>query len=99
MAYRIEFARGVQKHLDCLTKTQRVRTFEGIRTHLQHQPLVEARNRKRLCPNPLAPWELRMGEMRVFDEVVEEQPDVARILAVGYKDRNRLVVGGLDIRL
>lgn len=99
MSYRIEFARSVQMHLDCLTRAQRIRIFDGIRTRLQHEPLVETRNRKQLRPNPLAPCELRLGELRVFYEVVENQPDVVRILAVGYKERNRLLIGGLEVRL
>jgi len=39
---------------------------------LTHQPTVATRNRKRLRPNPLAPWELRIGALPVYYEVTEE---------------------------
>jgi len=35
------------------------------------EPIVETRNRKKLRPNPLAPWELRIGKARVFYDVEE----------------------------
>ena len=31
-----------------------------------HQPAVEMRNRKPMRPNPVAPWELRIGNLRVY---------------------------------
>ncbi len=45
--------------------------LEGVETQLSHQPLVETRNCKRLRANPIAPWELRVRDMRVFYEVDE----------------------------
>ena len=65
----------------------------AIRKQLAHDPLVEARNRKPLRPNPLAPWELRVGRLRAFYEVQPPDPqlealaDVVYVLAVGKKGR------------
>ncbi len=50
-------------------------------------------------PNPLAPWELRIGDLRVSYEIAEEPEAVVTILAVGVKDRNRLLIGGKEIHL
>lgn len=50
-------------------------------------------------PNPLAPWELRIGTLRVYFEIVEEPDNVVTILAVGVKDRNRVLIGGKEIEL
>ena len=50
-------------------------------------------------PNPVAPWELRIGQLRVFYEVVGEESGTVRILAVGRKVRNTLTIGGREIRL
>ena len=72
----------------------------AIRKQLAHDPLVEARNRKPLRPNPLAPWELRVGRLRAFYEVQPPDPqlealaDVVYVLAVGNKERNVLRIAG-----
>ena len=50
-------------------------------------------------PNPLAPWELRIGELRVYYEILEEPEQVVTILAVGVKDRNRVLIGGKKIEV
>jgi hypothetical protein len=34
-------------------------------------PTLETRNRKPMRPNPIAPWELRIGHLRVYFEVEE----------------------------
>ena len=44
-------------------------------------------------PNPVAPWELRIGSLRVYYEA-EEHPDPnVRILAIGVKERSRVRIG------
>ena len=78
---------------------ERSAVLDAIEQQLLHQPLLETRNRKPLRPNPIAPWELRIGKLRVFYEVAAAEPRVVRILAVGKKERNRLVVGGQEITL
>jgi mRNA interferase RelE/StbE len=57
-------------------------------------PLKETPNRKALRPNPLASWELRIGNLRVFyePEIVETVKKI-RILAVGRKEGNKLFIG------
>jgi len=47
-------------------------------------------------PNPLAPWELRLGNLRVYYEVIE---DVVFIVAVGVKERQRVRIGHEVIEL
>jgi mRNA-degrading endonuclease RelE of RelBE toxin-antitoxin system len=49
-------------------------------------------------PNPIAPWELRIGVLRVYYEV-EAAESVVRILAVGAKDRDVVRIGGEAIKL
>ena len=50
-------------------------------------------------PNPLAPWELRIGSLRVYDDVEEEPEPVVFIRAVGVKLRNRVRIGREVIEL
>ena len=99
MAYRIEYSPATDEHLRVLTARQRTMVFDGVDDQLAHEPAVETRNRKPMRPNPLAPWELRIGELRVYYEIVEDPEQVVTIVAVGVKDRNRVLIGGKEIKL
>ena len=50
-------------------------------------------------PNPIAPWELRIGNLRVYYDVEEEPGRKVVILAVGVKQRNRVRIGKDLVRL
>lgn len=50
-------------------------------------------------PNPIAPWELRVGHLRVYYEVQGEAEPVVVVLAIGVKDRNVVRIGGEEIAL
>ena len=82
-----------------LTAGERVRVLDAVARQLVHEPLVETRNRKPLRPNPVAPWELRVGSMRVFYEVASDVSEVVHVLAVGKKERNLLRIGRREIKL
>jgi mRNA-degrading endonuclease RelE of RelBE toxin-antitoxin system len=100
--YRVEFAESVEAQFKALPTRDRATILASIDRQLLEEPLKETRNRKPLRPNPIAPWELRVGELRVFYEAVEpvEGDDgVVRVLAVGRKRRNVLTIGGKEIRL
>jgi hypothetical protein len=45
-------------------------------------------------PNPLAPWELRIGELRVYYDAEEDPEPVVRVRAIGTKERNVVRIGG-----
>jgi mRNA-degrading endonuclease RelE of RelBE toxin-antitoxin system len=98
MAYTIEFAESVKMQLRQLTASDRVLVLDFVEKQLLHEPLVETRNRKPLRPNPIAPWELRVGELRVFYEV-EEEANTVYILAVGEKRGSVLWIGGKEVKL
>ena len=92
MAYRIEYSPDAERHLRILTARQQRMALDGVDAQLCHQPLVETRNRKPMRPNPLAPWELRIENLRVYYDV-DEPESVVRVLAVGVKERNRVRIG------
>jgi len=76
---------------------------DAVDDHLRHQPDVATRHRKRMRPNPVAPWELRVGDFRVFYDVEPgpeqaENPEVV-VLAIGLKTRNRVWIGGEEHEL
>ena len=85
-----------QRFAPALWASERARVLDAIEARLGDQPLLETRNRRPLRPNPLAPWELRVGSLRVFYEVDRK---IVRILAIGKKTRNLLRIGGKEIKL
>ena len=99
MPYEIELAEPVKAQFRHLTARSRALLLTAIEAQLLHEPLVETRNRKRLRPNPLAPWELRVGDLRVFYEVAEGEGKKVYILAVGEKRGNSLWIGGEEVKL
>jgi hypothetical protein len=99
MAYRIEYSLETVAHLDALTARQRSMVFDAVDIQLMHQPAVETRNRKPMRPNPLAPWELRVSNLRVYYDIVEQPQQVVTVLAVGVKIRNRVRIGGEEFEL
>jgi hypothetical protein len=68
--------------------------LDAVDERLTHQPTTETRNRKPLRPNPLAPWELRIGDLRVYDDVEDDPDPVVQVRAVGIKAHNELRIGG-----
>ena len=95
VAYEIEFDPIVQQHFHDLTARERAWVMDRILEQLTHEPLVSTRNRKRLRPNALAAWELRVGDLRIFYDVVDTQ--VVRVLAVGRKRGNVVIIAGREI--
>lgn len=76
---------------------------ETIEQQLIFEPDVEIRNRKQLVRATTfgARWELRFGannELRLFYSVYPEQAEV-HILAIGIKIRERLYIGGKEVKL
>jgi len=99
LSYRIEYSPDAEDHLRALTARQQGIVLDSVDKQLAHQPTVETRNRKPLRPNPVAPWELRIGNLRVYYDVEEEPERVVYIRAVGIKQRNRVRIGKEVIEL
>ena len=70
-----------------------------VARQLEHAPDAATRNRKPLRPNPLAPWELRIGNLRVYYEVMNDPEAMVSILAVGINQHERVRIGGEVIEL
>ena len=95
---RRAFFRGVARyaidHLRALSAGQRRLIVDTVDRQLAHRPDTETRNRKPMRPDPLALWELRVGDLRVYYDVETEPERTVVILAVGVKDRNQIRIGG-----
>lgn len=79
-------------------KREQTRIIEGIENQLTHQPTQETRNRKKLRPNRVAEWELRVDKFRIFYDL-DEAGKVVKIEAVGYKKGSRLFIHGEEYSL
>ncbi len=99
MPYSIEYSPDAEDHLRFLTARQQAIVLDTIDEQLTHQPIVETRNRKPMRPNPLAPWELRIGALRVYYDVEDIPEPKVYIRAVGIKERNRVRIAGEIIEL
>jgi mRNA-degrading endonuclease RelE of RelBE toxin-antitoxin system len=99
MPFRIEYDPATEDHLAALTAREAATVLDTVPRQLTHQPAVVTRNRKPLRPNPIAPWELRIGDLRVYYDVQDEPEAVVTIRAVGVKDRNRLRIAGREFPL
>jgi hypothetical protein len=49
--------------------------------------------------NPLASWELKIGDLRVYYDVYHEPDDLVQVLAVGVKIGNQVRIGGEVVEL
>jgi mRNA-degrading endonuclease RelE of RelBE toxin-antitoxin system len=99
VAYRIRFTESAEQHFAELTARQQAIVLSAVKVQLRYEPSRETRNRKQLRPNPFAPWELRVGFLRVFYEVDARELDLVNVLAIGIKRGNRLIVSGKEIHI
>jgi len=99
LPYRIEYSPDAEDHLHGLTARQQAIVLDTADVQLVHQPTVETRNRKPMRPNPIAPWELRIGNLRAYYDVEEDPEPEVYIRAVGVKERNRVRIGKEVIEL
>ena len=93
MAFTIALSRSAEEDLAWFRKYDRHQVRDAFITQLAHQPLQETRNRKKLRPNQLAKWELRVGKFRVFYDV-DEADALVKVRAIGYKEGNQLFIRG-----
>lgn len=99
MEYTIEYSPDTVDHLSALTARQRATVLAAVETQLAHEASGETRNRKPMRPNSLAPWELRVGALRIYYDVEEDPERKVLIRAIGIKERNRLRIGRREFEL
>ena len=99
MPYTIEYSPETIAHLAVLTARQQAIVLDTVDRQLRFQPTLETRNRKPMRPNPVAPWELRIGSLRVYYDVEDEPEPIVLIRAVGLKVRNRVRIGDEEVQL
>ena len=101
--FSLIYAPVVHKHFDAIDAKYDALLRERIEEQLTYEPDVQTRNRKPVRPPAAfqAEWELRLGpnnRFRVFYQIDHASREV-RIVAVGVKDRDRLLVSGEEVSL
>lgn len=86
MPYEIEITNSARDDLDALSAFDRKAVVNGIEVHLKHQPRKESRSRiKKLIQPAISEYRLRIGEFRVYYDVIEDDMRVVvlRVLEKG----------------
>ena len=101
--FTLSFAPQAIEHLDWIESKRHGLVRRAIKEQLTHTPANETRNRKTFDqPAPFeATWELRCGpdnRFRVFYDV-DAEAHAVQVLAIGVKDRSRLLIGGEEYEL
>ncbi|MBM4459880.1 MAG: type II toxin-antitoxin system RelE/ParE family toxin [Chloroflexi bacterium] len=96
--YELEFTPEADEDLSYLRKWEQKQITDAVKSQLEYEPTVETRNRKQLRRNPVAGWELRVGDFRVLYNVDEHMLAV-EIVAVGVKIGDLLFVRGVRVEL
>jgi mRNA-degrading endonuclease RelE of RelBE toxin-antitoxin system len=99
--YSLVYAPAVKRHLKAIDAKYHTLIRENIETQLRFEPSVETRNRKPLRQPAAfaAEWEIRFGlenRFRVLYDIVLRDR-VVNILAIGEKQRDRLLIDGKEV--
>ncbi len=96
MRFEVRFVPSAAQDLEFYTVREQRVLLDAMAEFLEIDSNVEGRRRKPLRPNPLAPWELRIGDYRVFYEIGES---FVRVLAIGHKVHNDLIIQGKKVKI
>ena len=96
--YNIEYTLEAIADLKPFRKYERQLIVDQIAEQLSYEPAHETRNRKRLRPNSVAGFELRITRFRIFYDV-DENKNLVKIEAVGHKDGSCLFIRGKEYKL
>ncbi len=84
---------SAEADFDFLRGYDRSRLRDAIAAQLVHEPTKLTRHRKLLAINPVATWELRVGDLRILYDV-DDAARVVLITAIGRKVHDKLVIRG-----
>ena len=102
-AYTLVYAPVVKQHIRAVERHHYSLIRATLEQQLRFEPGTETTNRKPLQQPALfeAQWELRFGpdnRFRAFYEI-DHQSRKVYILALGVKDRSRLLIGGEEVEV
>lgn len=97
MPFEVKFSSSAEIDLGYYKAFQQRIIIDGVRLHLLADADKPSKRRKKLGENPLAPWELRLGDYRAFYEVEDDAH--VKVVAVGHKEHNDLYIRGEKVQL
>ena len=99
-AYKIAYDQATVEHLATIERRHHSLIRRTVEEQLSYEPERETRNRKplRVATAFGATWELRCGPTNRFRVLyrIDETERTVRILAIGIKERNRLLIAGQE---
>ena len=98
MKYEIKITEDAKIDLSFFKKHEQKSILRHIQSQLEDEPLTPTKNKKPLRENPIASWELRMDQVRIFYDVKQEVVTVY-VISVGKKEHNRLYIRGQEVEL
>lgn len=98
MKFEVKYTGDALEDLEEFRKYDQTLILDTVDRQLSDQPAVATRNRKRLRPNRVSEWELRIGRFRVFYDVLPDE-QLVKVVAAGYKEGNRLFIRGEEFEL
>lgn len=99
MRFVVEYSPEAEDHLRALRARARAIILDSVEEQLTDRPDVETKDRKPMRPNPVAPWELRLGNLRVYYDIVQHPKRLVLVRAVGIKVHNSVWIGGEEVQL
>jgi mRNA interferase RelE/StbE len=97
MPFQVILTPRAEADLDYFKRFEQRTIVDSARRFLRNDADVESQHRKRLRPNPLSPWELRIGKYRMFYDMVDAA--TVKIIAIGHKEHNNLFIRGQRVEL
>ena len=96
MKFEVTLSPDAEEDLNYFTAFEQRIIMSAIKEYLSVDAHVETKRRKPLQANPIAPWELRRGQYRIFYDIIENRVDV---LAIGHKEHKDLFIKGRRVEL
>jgi mRNA-degrading endonuclease RelE of RelBE toxin-antitoxin system len=96
--FEIEFTSEAERDLKWFRKNEQNVILDAIEAQLRYEPTIETRNLKRLRPNQMAEWELRVGKFRIFYDV-DNQMRIVSLEAIGLKIGSNMFFRGKERKL
>jgi len=97
--FHIAVSPDARDHLRDLNARQRTTVLEAIEKQLSFEPDVPTRNRKLMRPNTIGTWELRVGNIRVYYDIVVDPAPAVDIRAIGIKSGDLVRIAGEVVQL
>jgi hypothetical protein len=103
-AFQIVYQPEIVRHLDAIEARHLSLIRTTIEEQLSYEPFTETTNRKPLLrESPFGEnvWEIRFGpqnRLRVFYRADPDDAQRVLVEAIGIKNRNRLTIGGQEVK-